>query len=62
MMVYLRWTPHPVVVTIMDNKDYIRVLLYSYHTTLTGWGVLRRYIRLCRGYYMYINIQGLGYS
>ena len=24
----------------MDNKDYIRVLLYSYYTTLTGWGVL----------------------
>ena len=33
-----RWTPHPVMVTIMDNKDYIRVLLYSYYTTITGWG------------------------
>ena len=22
------------------NKDYIRVLLYSYYTTITGWGVL----------------------
>ena len=31
-------TPHPVIVTIMDNKDYIRVLLYSYYTTITGWG------------------------
>ena len=30
----LRWIPHPVIVTIMDNKDYIRVLLYSYYTTL----------------------------
>ena len=28
----LRWTPHPVIVTIVDNKDYIRVLLYSYYT------------------------------
>ena len=37
---YLRWTPHPVIVTIMDNKDHIRVLLYSYYTTITGWGVL----------------------
>ena len=25
-------------VTIMENKDYIRVLLYSYSTTITGWG------------------------
>ena len=24
----------------MDNKDYIRALLYSYYTTITGWGVL----------------------
>ena len=36
--IYLRWTPHPVIVTISDNKEYIRVLLYSYHTTITGWG------------------------
>ena len=28
----------------MDNKDYIRVLLYSYYTTITGWGVLLKYI------------------
>ena len=28
----IRWTPHPVIVTIRDNKDYIRVLLYSYYT------------------------------
>ena len=30
-----RWTPYPVIVTIMDNKDYIRVplifLLYHYY-------------------------------
>ena len=26
----------------MDNKDYIRVLLNSYYTTITGWGVLLR--------------------
>ena len=23
---HLRWTPHPVLVTILDNEDYIRVL------------------------------------
>ena len=26
---YIRWTPHPVIVTIRDNEDYIKVLLYS---------------------------------
>ena len=36
---YFRWTPHPVIVTSTDNKDYIRVLLYSDYTTITGWGV-----------------------
>ena len=41
---YIRWTPHPVIVTIRDNKDYIRVLLYSYYTTITGWGLLLRSI------------------
>ena len=39
---FFRRTPHPVIVTIKDNKDYIRVLLYSYYTTITGWGVLLR--------------------
>ena len=34
----LRRTPHPVIVTIRDNKDYIGVLLYSSSTTITGWG------------------------
>ena len=37
---YLRWIPHPVIVTIGDIKDYIRVLIYSYYTTIAGWGVL----------------------
>ena len=35
--------PHTVIVTIRDNKDYIRVLSYSYYTTITGWGVLLTY-------------------
>ena len=39
----VRWTPHPVIVTIADNRDYIRVLSYSYYTTITGWGVLLSY-------------------
>ena len=36
----LRWTPPTVIVTIRDNRDYSRVLLYSYYTTITGWGAL----------------------
>ena len=36
--------PPPVIVTIRDNRDYIRVLLYSCYTTITGWGVLLRYL------------------
>ena len=28
--------------TVRDNKDYIRVLLYSYYSNITGWGVLLR--------------------
>ena len=38
---WCRRTPHPVIVTIWGlYKDYIRVLLYSYYTTITitGWG------------------------
>ena len=31
--------------TIGDNRDYISVLLYSYYTTITGWGVLLIYTR-----------------
>ena len=42
-VVSLGWTPHPVIVTIRDNRDYVRVLLYSYYTTITGWGVLQKY-------------------
>ena len=36
--------PHPEIVTVRDDKDYIRVLVYSYHTTITGWGVLLSFI------------------
>ena len=39
-VIEFRWTPHPVIVTLGDNRDYIRVLLYAYYTTITGWGVL----------------------
>ena len=31
---------------IGDNRDYIRVLLYSYYATVAGWGVLLRF-RVC---------------
>ena len=29
--VELRWTPHPVIVAIRDNKDCTEVLLYSFY-------------------------------
>ena len=35
--------PHLVIVTLRDNKDDIRFLLYSYYTTITWWGVLLTY-------------------
>ena len=41
--VFFRRTPHAVIVTTRDKEDYIRVLYYSYYTTITGWGVLQRY-------------------
>ena len=40
----LRWTLSPVIVTIRDSQDYIGALLYSYFTTITGWGVLLGYL------------------
>ena len=47
--IYIRWTPHPIIVAIKDNKDYIRVLSDSQNTTITGWGVLLRYVSLVYG-------------
>ena len=46
-----RWTLRPVIVAIRDNGDDIRALLYSYQTTITGWGVppnsyVKSFIRL----------------
>ena len=41
---YYGRTPHPVIVTIKDNGNCIRVLLYSYYITIIGWGVLLIYI------------------
>ena len=46
---YLRWTPHPVIGAIRDNKGYIRVhyrvgsppkiyLQQSFLVPITGWG------------------------
>ena len=37
--VYFRWTLHPVIVTLRDNKEGFRVLVHSYYTATTGWGV-----------------------
>ena len=41
--ILFRRTPHPVTVTVRANKDYMRVLFYSYYTTITRWGVLLRH-------------------
>ena len=43
----LRRTPHPVIVAIRDNRDSVRVLLYSYFSIplLQGGGVL---LTVCR--------------
>ena len=38
--VAIRWTPHPVIVTIRDNNDYVRIFLYACDTSITGCGVL----------------------
>ena len=35
---YVRWPLHPVKVTIRDNKDHLRVLSFSYYTSIIGWG------------------------
>ena len=35
---YLKRTPHPFIVTRMGDKDYFKVLLYSYYTTIKEWG------------------------
>ena len=47
--------------TERDNEEYFRVLLDSYYTTITGWGVLLRYplevVDRAEG----IGVQGLGY-
>ncbi len=41
--------PHPVIVTIRNNEDYIKVLLCSHYTTITGvGGVLLNYPFQCR--------------
>ena len=45
--VWVRWIPHPVIVAIWDNKDYIRVLFYSYYPTVTGWAVLPEFRVQC---------------
>ena len=38
MGIRLGGTPHPVIVTLEDDRDKIRALLYSYYTTITGGG------------------------
>ena len=40
--------------SIRDNRDCIRVLVYSYYTTITGWGVLLSYHN--------DRVEGLGFN
>ena len=40
--VWVSRTRHSVIAANRDNKDYTKVLLYSYYTTITGRGVLLR--------------------
>ena len=42
--------PNPVLVTIRDNNDYVKVLLDSCYTTITGWGVHLRSKVDCLGF------------
>ena len=51
----VKWTPHPVVVTVRDNGDYIRALVHSDYTTITGWGVHLRPIQSS----IYSELKGL---
>ena len=46
---FARWTPHPVIVSISDTEDNIRVPLCSNSTDITGWGVLLIYVLLDLG-------------
>ena len=39
-LVSLRCTPYPVIATLRDDREYIRVLLCSSFTTIAGWGIL----------------------
>ena len=34
-----RWVARTIIVAIRDSGDYMKVLLHSYHTTITGCGV-----------------------
>ena len=54
--IYVKRTPHPVIVTLRDNKDYIKVLFFYYYTTITGWGLLLIYMYICRYVYIYVCI------
>ena len=47
-VVPFRWTPHPAIVTLRDNKGFMRLLLYLKYTTFTGWRVLLTYIARLR--------------
>ena len=42
--------PYPAIVTIRDDKEYIKASapLYSYFTPITGWGTLLRLLYVPR--------------
>ena len=64
-------TPHPVIVSIRDNKDYIRAPLYSYRMGVlldsyytTGWGAHLVHANQAFGVGVFVGpgqqVQGLG--
>ena len=59
--VHVRWTPHPVIVTIKDNGDSIMVLFYSYYTTITGRAFHLRFKVLVQGLGLGFRVLGFGF-
>ena len=45
---FLRWTPHPVIVTIRDNRDYIRGGGFMFPRLFRNVGWIGMLITLCR--------------
>ena len=42
--IYIRLGPHPLIVTTRDKGNYIKILIYSWYTTISGWGPNPRFV------------------